>query len=141
MEEFLNLFTQADAVFFNVYTQILRYLAPILTALLLLRCALPLLVFRREPEIWALLDLPTGRVAIKHWENIIGRSPSSDVVLDLATVSKNHAVLTRYDDGSWTIADNGSKSGVKVNGNKVQICALEPEDVIEIGGAAWRVRA
>ena len=25
-------------------------------------------------------------------------------------------------------------SGVKVNGNKVQICALEPEDVIDIGG-------
>ena len=140
MEEFLNLFTQADAVFFNVYTQILRYLAPILTALLLLRCALPLLVFRREPEIWALLDLPTGRVAIKHWENIIGRSPSSDVVLDLATVTKNHAVLPPYDDGSWTIADNGSKSGVKVNGNKVQICALEPEDVIEIGGVEMTLK-
>ena len=139
MDGVVNIFSQADSVFFDVYTQILRYLAPILTALLLLRCAWPLLTFRREPEIWAMLDLPTGRVALKHWENIIGRGKRSDVVLDVATVSKNHAVLTRYDDGSWTIADNGSKSGVKVNGKKVRICALELDDVIDIGGVEMKL--
>ena len=139
MENFLNIFTQADPVFFRVYTQILRYLLPVLTAALLLRCALPLLTFRREPEIWGVLDLPDRRVALKHWENVIGRGKRSDVMLEVATVSKNHAVLTRYDDGSWTIADNGSKSGVKVNGKRVDICALDLEDVIEIGGVEMRL--
>ena len=140
MEALLQIFTQADGAYLRVYIQILRYLAPVLTALLLFRCAAPLLTFRREPEIWAWLDLPTGRKAITHWENVIGRSKFSDVVLDLATVSKNHAVLTRYDDGSWSIADNGSKHGVKVNGQPVQFRALEIDDVIDIGGIEMRLQ-
>ena len=140
MEALLQIFTQADGAYLRVYIQILRYLAPVLTALLLVRCALPLLTFRREPEIWAWLDLPTGRKAITHWESVIGRSRFSDVVLDLATVSKNHAVLTRYDDGSWSIADNGSKHGVKVNGKPVTFRALDPSDVIDIGGIEMKLQ-
>ena len=54
--------------------------------------------------------------------------------MDVPTISRNHAVLTRYDDGSWTIADAGSKSGTLVNGEKIDICPLETEDVITIGG-------
>ena len=135
MEDFLNVFTQADAIYYNVFTQILRYLAPILAALLLCRCIIPLLTFRREPEIWAWLMLPDGRrLPITHWESVIGRSKRSDVVVDVPTVSRNHAVLTRYDDGSWTIADAGSKSGVRVNGKKITITDVEPDDVINIGG-------
>ena len=135
MEQFLSLFSQADEMYFHVYNQILRYLAPALAALLLLRCVLPLLTFRREPEIWAWLMLPDGRrLPITHWESVIGRSKRSDVVIDLPTVSRNHAVLTRYDDGSWTIADADSKAGVLVNGERVTICAIEPEDVLDIGG-------
>ena len=54
--------------------------------------------------------------------------------IDFPTISRNHAVLTRYDDGSWTIRDTGSKSGVQVNGARVRIHALQPDDVINIGG-------
>ena len=135
MEGFLNLFTQADGIYFNVYNQILRYLLPILAALLLLRCIVPLLTFRREPEIWAWLMLPDGRrLPITHWESVIGRSKRSDVVIDVPTVSRNHAVLTRYDDGSWTIEDAGSKSGVRVNGKRIAVRELDLDDVINIGG-------
>ena len=88
-----------------------------------------LLTFRREPEIWAWLNMTDGsQIPITHWENVIGRSKSSDVTIDFPTVSRNHAVLTRYDDGSWTITDAGSKDGTLVNGRKVQICALKPKD-------------
>ena len=135
MQGFFENLQAADPAFMNVYTAMARYLVPILAGLLLLRCVLPLLTFRREPEIWAWLVLPDGRrLPITHWESVIGRSKRSDVVLDLSTVSRTHAVLTRYDDGSWTVADAGSQSGVRVNGKRVRIRPVEMDDVISIGG-------
>ena len=131
---------QVDETFVQVYQAILRYLAPALMALLLLRCIKPLLTFRREPEIWAWLCLEDGRkLPITHWENVIGRHRRSDVVVDVPTISKSHAVLTRYDDGSWTIADAGSKNGVLVNGRRVQIKPIDETDVITIGGVNMKI--
>ncbi|MBR2421684.1 MAG: FtsW/RodA/SpoVE family cell cycle protein [Oscillospiraceae bacterium] len=121
--------------YLNVYIGFLRYAAPVLVLLLLFRCARPLLTFRKEPEIWAWLVLSDGkRIPITHWENIIGRHKKSDVVIDFPTVSRNHGVLTRYDDGSWTISDTDSSGGIRVNGEPISIYALQPEDVIDIGG-------
>ena len=135
LESILQNLNHADATYISVFLCILRYLAPVLAAVLLWRCLKPLVVFRREPEIWGWLQGADGsRFALTHWENIIGRSKSCDVVIDFPTISRNHAVLTRYDDGSWTITDTGSKSGVQVNGEAVRIRALAPEDVINIGG-------
>jgi len=141
MDAILNTIAGAGETFAHVYIGFLRYAAPILAALILLRCGLPLLTFRREPEIWAWLVMSDGKKrAITHWENVIGRSKRSDIVIDLATVSRNHAVLTRYDDGSWTIRDADSKSGIRVNGKKGTIFALEPEDVISIGGVEMKLQ-
>ena len=121
--------------YLHVYIGVLRYAAPILVVLLLFRCCRPLLTFRKEPEIWAWLMLSDGKkIPITHWENIIGRHKRCDVVIDFPTVSRNHGVLTRYDDGSWTITDTDSHGGIKVNGENISIHALQPEDVIDIGG-------
>ena len=119
----------------DVFIAFLRYFAPVAGGLVLLRAALPLLTFRREPEIWAWLTMHGGKqVPVTHWENVIGRSKSNDIVVDIPTASRNHAVLTRYDDGSWTITDAGSRDGTYVNGEPVRICALQDGDVITIGG-------
>ena len=119
----------------GLYWAVVRFLLPLLAFWVLFRCAKPLLTFRREPEIWAWLNLPDGnQLPITHWENIIGRNKRSDIVVDFPTISRSHAVLTRYDDGSWTISDIGSKGGVSVNGRQVDICALEDGDVISLGG-------
>ncbi len=135
MSDFITALTMANKTFSNVYIGVFRWVAPILAAFILIRCIKPLLTFRREPEIWAWLQLSNGdKLPITHWENVIGRSKRSDIVIDFPTVSRNHAVLTRYDDGSWTISDAGSKSGILVNGKKVEICALSPDDIINIGG-------
>lgn len=119
----------------NVYIAVFRYVAPILAALILLRAVLPLLRFRREPEIWAWLCMSEEKkIPITHWENVIGRDKNSDVVIDLATISRSHAVLTRYDDGSWSISDINNSGGVMVNGKPVTIRALKKNDVITLGG-------
>ncbi len=135
MNNILDALSGADGTYIYVLRSVTRYLLPLLAALLLIRCIRPLLTFRREPEIWAWLCLPDGKkIPVTHWENVIGRHKRCDVVLDFPTVSRNHAVLTRYDDGSWTITDTASKDGVTVNGQKVSICALEEGDVISVGG-------
>lgn len=135
MEELIRIFIQAESSYLYTYIGVMRYLAPILAAILLLRCAKPLLTFRREPEIWGWLCLEDGRrLSITHWENVIGRGKSSDVIIDFPTVSRNHAVLTRYGDGTWSISDSHSAGGVRVNGRKINIAEVTPEDIIEIGG-------
>ncbi len=135
MEQLLQILSGAGQTYADVYIGFLRWAAPILAFAILLRVSLPLLTFRREPEIWAWLVPKDGKKRpITHWENVIGRSKRSDIVVDFPTVSRNHAVLTRYDDGSWSVSDAGSKTGITVNGEKGEIFALEPRDVLNIGG-------
>ena len=135
MESILQTLAGLDETYIRVFLASMRYIAPVLAALLLWRCLKPLVSFRREPEIWGWLQPENWpRIPLTHWENIIGRSKSSDVFINVPTVSRNHAVLTRYDDGSWTITDAGSKSGTMVNGESVKIHALQAGDVINIGG-------
>ena len=139
MKEFFSAiatFFQTDGVqTASVFASIWRYAAPILALLLLWRCAKPLLRFRREPEIWAWLTMPDGdRLPVTHWENLIGRAKSCDIVVSFPTVSRNHAVLTRYDDGSWSVTDIGSRGSVFVNGEQTELAAVEYGDTICFGG-------
>ena len=141
MEDILLSLPVDIGAFGNMAIHILRYLAPLVALILLGRCIMPLLTFRKEPEIWAWLNMPDGsQIPITHWENVIGRSNSCDVTIDFPTVSRNHAVLTRYDDGSWTISDADSKGGVMVNGKKVQICAVHSRSRISIGGVEMQLQ-
>ena len=95
MDQWFEAIRSIDPVYLRVTQAVIRYAVPVLVLLLLFRCLRPLLTFRREPEIWAWLCLPGGRkLPITHWESVIGRSKSSDVVIDLPTISKTHAVLT-----------------------------------------------
>ncbi len=126
--------------FAGAYEAVLRYLFPVLALIILGRCAKSLLTFRREPEIWAWLALPSGdRLPVTHWENLIGRGKNCDLTVEYPTISRSHAVLTRYDDGSWTISDVGSKGGVEVNGKPVDICALAFGDTIALGGVEFHL--
>lgn len=134
MQQFVDFLTQAQDVYVHLFLAVMRFIAPALAALILWRCGKRLLTFRQEPEIWAWLCMTNGKkIPITHWENVIGRHKRCDVYLKNTTVSRNHAVLTRYDDGSWSITDAGSKEGVWVNGKRVKIRALNDEDVIALG--------
>ena len=139
-EFFAALFSEAGALtesleFADGFNAVMRFVFPILAFIIVFRCAKSLLSFHREPEIWAWLCLPDGtRLPVTHWENIIGRSKRSDLVIDVATISRSHAVLTRYDDGSWSISDVGSRGGVFVNGERTNMAAITINDTISLGG-------
>ena len=102
------------------YTAVARFLFPALAILILARTIRSLLTVPHTPEVWAHLSLPNGGTEpLTHWENILGRSDASDVVLSYPTVSRQHAALIRDETGSWTVYDLDSKGGVTVNGATV----------------------
>ncbi len=126
-------FENIDGTVVNVYIAILRYLVPALALVLLFRCIKPLVSFRKEPEIWAWIRFSNGeRLPVTHWENTIGRSKRSDIAIRNPKVQTTHAVLTRYDDGSWSIR-SAHRGDVLVNGEEVTMQALNPEDEITVG--------
>jgi len=67
----------------------------------------------------------------------VGRSPSADIVLDDATVSRRHAVLA-LQDGATVLLDDRSSHGVLVNGARTQRAVLRHGDLIHLGSVAMR---
>jgi adenylate cyclase len=63
----------------------------------------------------------------------IGRAKSSNLVLDDASVSRQHAVVRSTIDGHWQIIDRSSANGVKVNGRAVGEAILGANDELMIG--------
>ena len=127
-----------NSAFWLSLAEILRFVFPLLALAIVALCARSLLLFKPEPEIWAWLAAPNGeRIPVTHWENLLGRAKSCDVVLDYPTISRQNAVLTRYDDGSWSISDVGSKGGVSVNGESVTMSVVDFGDKIALGGVEF----
>ena len=118
------------------YTAVARLLFPILSALILIRAIRSLLRLPHTPEVWAQLSLPNGSgIPLTHWENILGRGKSADVLLNYPSISRQHAALCRGDDGSWTLYDLGSKGGTAVNGRTVaDRASVKLGDTITLGG-------
>lgn len=119
----------------GVYTMLIRWILPVLAVVILIRCILPLLGGRKRSTAWGYLVMPTGeRLPLMHWENSIGRSRLSDIVINLAFISRSHAVLS-YSDGGWTVADLGTKGGVSVNGEKIEGPEpVSPGDTLSLAG-------
>lgn len=74
---------------------------------------------RDEQALIMLVNLSNGEsTPVLYWENSIGRSKGSDIVIADPTVSRDHAVLLRRKEG-WFINDVGSKAGTYVNDQKL----------------------
>jgi hypothetical protein len=71
-------------------------------------------------------------VGLKESWTRIGRSLSADVRFDDPTVSRRHAMVHRG-DGPARILDDRSLNGVFVNGERVDMQALEDGDEVTIG--------
>lgn len=62
----------------------------------------------------------------------IGRSPSNDIVLKEAKVSRQHAAINLI-DGQYVLVDLKSSNGVIVNGKKIEEHHLQDGDVVGVG--------
>jgi pSer/pThr/pTyr-binding forkhead associated (FHA) protein len=67
----------------------------------------------------------------------VGRSPSSEIVLDDASVSRRHALITQRGDRT-VILDDRSRNGVHVNGARVSEADLHDGDTIVCGHITLR---
>jgi adenylate cyclase len=63
----------------------------------------------------------------------IGRAKSSNLVLDHASVSRQHAIVRSTPDGQWQIIDRSTTNAVKVNGVAKKEVTLRANDEITIG--------
>lgn len=73
-------------------------------------------------------QIQIGRAAAR-----LGRSPSNDIIVDVARVSWHHAVLWCESDALW-VRDTGSTNGVKVNGKRIETpTQLSVGDVVSLG--------
>lgn len=118
------------------YTALVRFVFPLLAAVVLVRAFRGLLRMHSVPECWGQLALPGGgSIPISHWENIVGRAPLADIRLDFPTISRQHAVLVRGENGNWSVTDLGSKGGTQVNGVPIGDRApVRMGDTLTVGG-------
>jgi pSer/pThr/pTyr-binding forkhead associated (FHA) protein len=72
------------------------------------------------------------KFALREGATRIGRSPTADVCLEDASVSRRHAILLREGD-SVRLLDDRSLNGVFVNGERVSATVLSDGDVVTIG--------
>ncbi|MBR5328888.1 MAG: FtsW/RodA/SpoVE family cell cycle protein [Firmicutes bacterium] len=123
------------------YTTFVRWVFPLLALVLLIKVIRSLLQAENPAEVWATLRFPNGtEVPLTHWENVIGRAKSADIVVPLASVSRSHGTLTRTEDGVWYYHDLGSKSGTLINGKPVtERTPISFVDTLTIGGAEFKL--
>ena len=120
----------------NIIMLVLHVLTAILAVLIVVRCGRSLLRGKVEQEIWGFFCLPDGtQLNLIHWENTLGRARGCDVVLNYPTISRSHAVITRNDDGEWTVFPISPNNPVFCNGKEVaESHPLREGDVLSLGG-------
>lgn len=138
MPDFFEFFSQAlSAVLF-----IVRLVCPILAGLIVWKAFSSLRHHRRNEQPLILLynQLTGDNIPVIYWENSIGRSKNSDIVLTDDTVSRDHAVLLRREEG-WFITDTTSKAGIYRNGKKIsERTAVFPGDLIQVGSTPLLIK-
>lgn len=120
-----------------LYTAVARWIFIILALFILVKSIASLLLSRNPSEVWAYFNVD-GVIShpITHWENVIGRSKSCDIVVDDGSVSRNHGIILRDAAGNWRYSDLGSSNGTLINGEHIRrrkSVPIKPGDEITIG--------
>ena len=129
-------------VIFDIAIVALRILLPVYAIVIVYQCYAAMRRHRRpEKPLVTLFNPVTGlKIPVVFWENSIGRSRGSDIVVDDPAVSRNHCVLLRRTEG-WFVKDTGSKSGTYVNGKEVVGRErILIDDVITVGNSEFQFK-
>ena len=121
---------------------IISIILPFLALIIILKCFISLRknIRGNRPLIMLENELTREQIPILYWENAIGRSRLSDVIIQDPTVSRDHAVLMRRDEG-WLIVDTDSRLGIQINGQKVEDRqTIYLNDVITIGSTNLKLK-
>lgn len=124
----------------DFFTDIGRYVLPLLAFFILLNCTFSMLKGNKKPGVLGLLinSANGDEIQLRGYETSLGRSTSCDVVLGYSTVSRFHAVLSRQRDG-WYITDTFSKTGTMVNEETVEDRThIEDGDILTLGNAVYK---
>lgn len=70
----------------------------------------------------------------------VGKLPSSDVLLDVESVTRLHAVIEVDPAGEIYLIDLGSAHGTRVNGKPISKCRLRTGDELQFGSAKVSVQ-
>lgn len=130
------------SVIFDLGVVALRILLPVYAIIIVYQCYAAMRRRRRpEKPLVTLFNPVTGlKIPVLFWENSIGRSKASDIVVEDPAVSRNHCVLLRRKEG-WYITDVGSKSGTFVNGKRTRgRTRLLIDDTITVGNSEFEFR-
>ncbi|MAT68507.1 MAG: sigma-54-dependent Fis family transcriptional regulator [Planctomycetaceae bacterium] len=91
-----------------------------------------------ESAVYAYLTLLTGKRAGTNYpldaarETLIGRGTDCHITLLDPLCSRVHAII-RSDEGSWTVADQQSRNGTTVNGQKIDEATLGEGHRLRLG--------
>jgi pSer/pThr/pTyr-binding forkhead associated (FHA) protein len=73
---------------------------------------------------------------IEEGELTIGRSEDCTITLNNPTVSGHHCSLIREND-RYTLKDNGSTNGTRVNSKDITESVLSPKDLVQVGSVEF----
>ncbi len=130
------------SVIFDAGVVGLRMIMPLYALVIVYQCYAAMRRRRRpeKPLVSLYNQKSGGMIPVVFWENSIGRSKSSDIVIDDPTVSRNHCVLLRRSAG-WFISDVGSLAGTFVNGVRIQGRAqVLIDDIIRVGDTEYQLK-
>lgn len=96
---------------------------------------------RRKDLVVMLEDAATGaHFPVLYWENSIGRSRSCDIQIPDNSVSRDHAVLMRREEG-WFVCDTGSHAGTRVRNKQItEPTLVQIGDKIRMGSTTLTLR-
>lgn len=119
----------------QVYSQIVRWIMPVLALVILLSVLRDMLRVKNPEEVWGtLVSEQLGTFPITNWECTVGRAKHCDVRIDFPTISRTQCALIRQDDGSWRVHRLSEKTKTLCNKKEIEDYeVMQIGDILEFG--------
>lgn len=138
---FVNL--QDSATGGHAYTAVVRWIFIGLAGFILVKAIFSLLRSKIPYEVWSYFNINGEHSEpITHWENVVGRQKSSDLVIKDKSVAKSQGVLIRDERGKWHYLDVSKDSRTLVKGKplgRTKREVLEYGDELTLGNSTCTI--